>query len=187
MYIQIYANTVYFSLHPTARCTGNVISIPRVPLSTFYIIEYLIEQTELESVCHWKLSFDLERPPLNNQNFQYCEGTLSCKMLSTTHESLAHFAAVLQAEMWNMGSQHSFYPPEDRSNQYFITSTRSAGMIPVLVFVCTQFVIKAANICCTYLYKRNRYRAQTRWSPQIDKTTRREPKISRGRLSVSGP
>lgn len=83
------AYSSYFSLHPTASRVGDIISIPRVPWSTFCTINRLIEGPELESVRRWKVCFELERP-LSNQNFRHCRGTLSYKMPSSTHELLAN-------------------------------------------------------------------------------------------------
>lgn len=50
-------------------------------------------------------------------------------MPSRIHELLAwQFIVRLQAEMWNKGSKDSFYPPEVRHQEFFITGSGSTGM-----------------------------------------------------------
>lgn len=125
--IRIRANSLYLSLHPSAACIGNIVSIPRISWSTFCRIQRLIERPELESVRHWRVCFDLPRPLLTNKSIRHCIGRLSYKMPSSTHELLAQFASKLQAKMWNEGSQDSFYPPDVRHEEYFISNSGSAG------------------------------------------------------------
>lgn len=128
--IQILVNSLHFSLHHTASRAGNIIYIPRVPLSTFCQINRLINGPELESFRHSKLCFDLARP-LTNQNLQYCRGTLSYKMPSRIHDLLAQFASLLQQKMWNNGSEGSFYPPDVKQEQFYISDSRSTGTVQI--------------------------------------------------------
>lgn len=138
--IQIFAKTLGFSLQPTAR--GNIISITRARWFTLFPIERLIKGLEIGSVRHWKMCFDFPRY-LVNQSFQHCEGKLSCKMPSKIHELLAwQFIVMLHTEMWNMGSQDSFYPPEVKHQKISITGSGSMGTIknPITCFhsICLQ-------------------------------------------------
>lgn len=131
-FIRACAYSLYSSLHPTASRIGDIVSILRVPWSTFCTINGLIERPELESVRHWKVCFDLARP-LSNQKFRHCRGTLSYKMPSSPHELLANCASLLQQEMWDLGSGNIFYPPEVRHRRGYIRNSGSAGTVLVQI------------------------------------------------------
>lgn len=102
-------------------------------MSTFYKIHRLIKGPELELFRHSKVRFDIIQP-ITNQRSQHCRGTLSYKMPSRTRDLLAQFAALLQQEMWNDGSKDSFYPPDVRERQFYISDSRSAGTVKIHCF-----------------------------------------------------
>lgn len=147
-FIRACAYSSYFSLHPTANRVGDIISIPRVPWSVFCTINRLVEGPELESVRRWKVCFDLERP-LSNQSFRHCRGTLSYKMPSSTHELLANFASLLQQEMWDLGSQNSFYPPEVRHRRGYILNSGSTGTLSVQI---QSWLVSSASVDCPNIF-----------------------------------
>lgn len=118
--------SLFSRLHPNAVFSGDLIQIPGIPRENCRSIQRLVLRGELNWAKHMKVSIDLGHPP--KQKYFGISGAISFKMPLEIHEQLSAFASIVQREMWNQGTSDSFYPPDLRHREHFITTTESTSI-----------------------------------------------------------
>ena len=116
-YFLVFTQTLY--------CLG-ILSKSGIPKETCRSIQCLVQSGELYWARHLKVNIDLGRP--SQKKHFGVSGAISFKMLLKTHEQFTQLATRLKSEMWNHGTSDSFYPPDQRHKEHFITATGSTGI-----------------------------------------------------------
>lgn len=89
------------SLHETARISGNIITIPRVPYNLYVVIRNVIQKCCIDYCYHLRQA---------NRRRSW-EGTSQYRMPLPPHELFKGFVSKLLSQMWDGDSSTSFYPP----------------------------------------------------------------------------
>lgn len=113
----LFIDSVPPSLHETARISGNIITIPRVPYTLYLVIQKVLPK------CCLDYSYRLRK----GKRRASWEGTLQYRMPSPTHELFKGFAAILLSQMWDGGSSKSYYPPAARKDAGSLKNWGSTG------------------------------------------------------------
>lgn len=133
--------TAQLDFTQTLVLSGNLIQILGVPQETCKSIQHLVMRRELDCARHLRVNIDLSRPPIRKY-FECISGTISIKLLSHLHEVLE----TVRVKMWNQGTSDSFYPPEARQQNHFITQFGSRVIkLPHYYYVFTIDILLSRN------------------------------------------